>query len=90
MQGVTESMAGRAAVFQLLPFSAEETDKVSLISGGFPEVLARPSVRETWFRSYIQTYLERDVRAVSSIRDLSTSNGKRRPKRHHGLHGKHG
>jgi hypothetical protein len=72
MQGVTESMAGRAAVFQLLPFSSEETDKVSLVRGGFPEVLARPSVREIWFRSYIQTYLERDVRAVSSIRDLST------------------
>ena len=72
MQGVTESMAGRAAVFQLLPFSCEETDKVSLLNGGFPEVLGHPSARQTWFRSYIQTYLERDVRAVSSIRDLAT------------------
>jgi len=72
MQGVTESMAGRAAVFQLLPFSCEETNKVSLIAGGFPEVLGHPTARQTWFRSYIQTYLERDVRAVSSIRDLAT------------------
>lgn len=72
MQGVTESMTGRAAVFQLLPFSREETHKVSLLNGGFPEVVGRPSARRTWFRSYIQTYLERDVRAVSSIRDLAT------------------
>lgn len=72
MQGITESMTGRAAVFQLLPFSCEETDKVSLLSGGFPEVINHPSARRTWFRSYVQTYLERDVRSLSSIRDLAT------------------
>ena len=72
MRGVTESMAGRAAVFQLLPLSAEETPKVSMLNGGFPEVVGRPSARGTWFRSYVQTYLERDVRAASSIRDLAT------------------
>jgi len=72
MKGVTESMAGRAAVFQLLPLSIRESSKVSMFLGGFPEVLARPAAAETWFRSYIQTYLERDVRAVSSIRDLAT------------------
>lgn len=72
MQGITESMTGRAAVFQLLPLSREETDKVSLLNGGFPEVLDHPRSRRTWFRSYIQTYLERDVRAVTSIRDLAT------------------
>jgi uncharacterized protein len=72
MQGVTESMAGRAAIFQLLPFSREESSKVSLLRGGFPEVAARPSQAGNWFRSYLQTYLERDVRAVSSIRDLGT------------------
>jgi len=72
MKGATESMAGRAAVFHLLALSVLETPKVSLLNGGFPEVLAHPSVSHTWFRSYIQTYLERDVRAISSIRDLAT------------------
>jgi predicted AAA+ superfamily ATPase len=72
MRGVTESMTGRAAVFQLLPLSLAESDKVSLLNGGFPEVLAHPGTRRTWFRSYIQTYLERDVRAVTSVRDLAT------------------
>ena len=72
MKGVTESMAGRAAVFQLLPFAMDESPAVSLFRGGFPEVLAKPSFADTWFRSYIQTYLERDVRSMTSIRDLAT------------------
>ena len=59
-------------MFQLLPLSTQEAPKVSLRRGGFPEVLARPSAAGTWFRSYVQTYLERDVRAVSAIRDLAT------------------
>jgi len=38
MEGVTESMAGRAAVLQLLPFSSAEHPRVSVVRGGFPEV----------------------------------------------------
>ncbi|MDE3166461.1 MAG: ATP-binding protein [Acidobacteriota bacterium] len=71
MRGVSESMAGRAAVLQLLPFSLAETPRVSLLDGGFPEVLAHPKTRDLWFASYIQTYLERDVRSVTGIRDLA-------------------
>jgi predicted AAA+ superfamily ATPase len=71
MQGVSESMAGRAAILGLLPLSLSETDRVTLLSGGFPEVVARPKARDLWFASYIQTYLERDVRSVTNIRDLS-------------------
>jgi uncharacterized protein len=72
MKGVSESMAGRAAILQLLPFSLGETDRVSLLHGGYPDVLARPSGRGLWFSSYIQTYLERDVRAITNVRDLAT------------------
>jgi predicted AAA+ superfamily ATPase len=72
MQGVSESMAGRVAVLQLLPLSTQETDKVSVLAGGYPDVLARPRLAPTWFQSYLQTYLERDVRAVIGIRDLGT------------------
>jgi uncharacterized protein len=72
MRGVTESMAGRAALLELWPLSTQETPKVSLLHGGFPDVLARPRSAALWYRSYIQTYLERDVRAISSIRDLAT------------------
>ena len=72
MQHVTESMAGRAAVLQLWPMSACETPKVSLLRGGYPEVLARPGAAQLWFSSYFQTYLERDVRAISAVQDLAT------------------
>jgi len=72
MQGVTESMAGRAAVLQLLPLSARETAKVTMLHGGYPEVLARPAGARLWFASYLQTYLERDVRAITAVRDLAT------------------
>jgi predicted AAA+ superfamily ATPase len=72
MRGVTESMAGRAAVLQLWPMSSLESPRVSLRLGGYPEVLARPAAADLWFSSYLQTYLERDVRSISAVQDLPT------------------
>lgn len=72
MQGVSESLAGRAAILHLLPLGIGESPKVDPWLGGFPEVVARPAARELWFGSYLQTYLERDVRAVTQVRDLGT------------------
>ena len=72
MRRVTESMAGRAAILRLLPLSARETPRVSLLRGGYPEALARPRAASLWFSSYLQTYLERDVRSVSAVQDLAT------------------
>jgi len=64
MRGVTESLAGRAAVLHLWPLSSRESPKVGLLRGGYPEVLARPGTAHLWFSSYIHTYLERDVRSL--------------------------
>lgn len=72
MRNVTESMAGRAAILQLMPLSARETSKVGVVRGGFPEVLARPAAARLWFSSYLQTYLERDVRSITAIHELAT------------------
>jgi len=72
MQGITESLAGRVAVMQLLPFSMAETKKVDLLRGGFPEPVLHPASRELWYSSYLQTYIERDVRLVTNVRDLPT------------------
>jgi len=72
MRGIAESMAGRAAILQLLPLSLAEDRRVNILHGGFPEVLARPSSRDLWFASYLQTYLERDVRLITNVRDLIT------------------
>lgn len=71
MKGVSESMAGRVAILELFPLSTLESDKVNALHGGYPDVVLNPDNAELWFRSYIQTYLERDVRAVTAIRDLS-------------------
>ncbi len=54
MQNVTESMAGRAAVFHLMPFSTRETAKVSLLRGGYPEAVARPQSARLWFSSFFR------------------------------------
>jgi len=72
MHGVTESMAGRAAILQLLPLSHAEDRRASWFHGGFPEALARPRGASLWFQSYLQTYLERDVRNLTAVKDLST------------------
>jgi predicted AAA+ superfamily ATPase len=71
MRHVTESMAGRAAVLHLWPLSAAETPKVTLLAGGYPEVLARPSAASLWFSSYVRTFLERDVRSITMVQDLA-------------------
>jgi predicted AAA+ superfamily ATPase len=43
-----------------------------LLRGAYPEVRANPEVdRELWCASYIQTYLERDVRQVVNVGDLN-------------------
>ena len=72
MQGITESMAGRAAVLQLLPFSLAESPKVDLLRGCFPEPVTHPASRDLWYSSYLLTYIERDVRAITQVRDLPT------------------
>jgi hypothetical protein len=72
MRGVSESMTGRAAVFGLLPLSYREIGSWDLIRGGFPEAVLRPRGSRLWFSSYVQTYLERDVRSIQAVKDLPT------------------
>lgn len=100
MQGVSESLAGRAAVLSLLPFSYSERmaqensskDTASwlkdlnvhkkskthiplhefILRGNYPEIATKKAVnRQLWCGSYISTYLERDVRSLAAIGDLS-------------------
>lgn len=72
MKGVTESMAGRAAIFSILPLSYRETKKTSPLIGGFPEVVLNVKNRNTWYRSYLQTYIERDIREIINVKDMSS------------------
>jgi predicted AAA+ superfamily ATPase len=80
MQGVTESLAGRVAIFELLPFSYSELpamkvmseDKIfgDIIRGFFPGIVAQRIPPALFHGSYIQTYLERDVRNMHAVGDL--------------------
>ena len=79
MQGVTESLAGRVAVLDLLPFSFSEAPALAdegleqvIWRGGYPDPVLRPAARELWISSYVQTYVERDVRQVRDIQNLRT------------------
>lgn len=46
-----------------------------LLRGGYPEIRSNPDVdRQLWCASYVQTYLERDVRQVLNVGDLNTFN----------------
>ena len=95
-QGVTESLAGRAAFLKLLPLSCREAAGRpgrkfiwerrgggaldlsyeafwrSVARGGYPELVADPRRDATpWHAAYVQTYLERDVRLLRNIGDLT-------------------
>jgi len=79
MRDVTESLAGRVAVLELLPFSggelagAVEGDLGQRIwTGDYPEPALAPAKRDLWIRSYLRTYVERDVRQLRNIGDLRT------------------
>ncbi|MFT4193765.1 ATP-binding protein [Ottowia sp.] len=77
MRNVGETLAGRIAILDQLPFSvaelataaAPELEQV-LWNGCYPEPALHPDKRDLWLRAYVQTYLERDVRQLQNIRDL--------------------
>jgi len=76
MEGVSQTLAGRAAVLHLLPCSLQETGVTgtldeTMFRGGFPAVVAGGRNATSWQNAYIQTYIDRDVRAVRAIGDLA-------------------
>jgi predicted AAA+ superfamily ATPase len=81
MSGITQSLAGRVGLVQLLPFAMDElknADKLpdnvnQLMSlGMYPPLYDRDLMPMDWFPAYINTYIERDVRQLINVRDLST------------------
>jgi predicted AAA+ superfamily ATPase len=76
MKGITETLAGRIAILELPPFNLNETGPSKrsledlLWTGFFPEPACHPEKRDLWLKSYIQTYVERDVRQIENIKDL--------------------
>lgn len=81
MKGVSESLAGRIAIFQLYPLSWKEIPNVNpydemvmarqMLRGFYPEFQVQPDLNQKfWYSAYLSTYLERDLRAMRNIQDL--------------------
>lgn len=77
---ISQTLAGRMAIFTLLPLSIEELQKAQLLpekietavyNGGYPKIYASAVSIERLYKNYIQTYLERDVHQIKQVSDLS-------------------
>ncbi len=83
IQGLSESMAGRVAIYELLGFSLEELESVAIdktflgcykliFSGFYPDACLHRVGLTPFYSSYLRTYLERDLRQLKNVHDLLT------------------
>lgn len=80
MENVNQSLAGRTAVLKLLPFSHHEMSLGNILpgavdeeifKGAYPRIYDKDIAPIDYYPYYIQTYVERDVRSMKNIGDLS-------------------
>ncbi|MEQ1766181.1 MAG: ATP-binding protein, partial [Methylotenera sp.] len=80
MSNITQTLAGRVGLIQLLPFSLQELQAANLPvlslddvlwRGMYPPIYDRNLAPEKWFANYVMTYIERDVRQVVEVQNLS-------------------
>jgi predicted AAA+ superfamily ATPase len=76
--GIAQSLAGRVGLLELLPFSLSELAigdlslNALLCRGACPRIVAAGIPSRLWLADYLSTYLERDVRRLLNVRDLSS------------------
>lgn len=79
-QSISQSLAGRVAIVTLLPLALDELNKKDMVpqsfvkaifKGSYPRVLIQKKSPLDWYPVYIRTYVERDVRQIKNITDLS-------------------
>lgn len=79
LSGVTQSLAGRTAFVELLPFSIPELERAGvrpesldqmLFTGGYPPLYDRRLRPRDWLSAYVAAYVERDVRQLLKVQDL--------------------
>jgi predicted AAA+ superfamily ATPase len=80
MAGLSESLAGRIALFELLPFSFKELGNKpiktidfykQLLKGFYPVTNTSQRDPNEYYGDYLSTYIERDVRQILNIKDVS-------------------
>lgn len=75
---ITQSLAGRTGVLELLPLSYREVKEMAdqetldsiLLKGSYPALYAGKNIYTLFYPSYVKTYLERDVRDLLQIKDM--------------------
>lgn len=79
-QAISQTLAGRISIFTLLPFSIVELENANLLAsdanqaiftGFYPRIFEQKLKPTEWYPGYIQTYIERDVRQITRVVDLS-------------------
>lgn len=79
-QSITQSLAGRVGILNLLPLSLHELDEHKLLSqdvdtiiysGFYPRIYDQGLQVDKFYSSYMQSYVERDVRQLVNVVDLS-------------------
>lgn len=77
LHSLSESLPGRAGVYELLPMTYHESESTMgemslnefLYSGLYPAICAKKNKAQLFYPSYVKTYLERDVRDLLKIKD---------------------
>lgn len=78
LEKVTQSLAGRAALFTLLPLSLSELDGKTenlstdtlMLNGGYPAIWSKGQPRQMVYSNYYATYVERDIRQIINVANL--------------------
>jgi uncharacterized protein len=79
MQNISQSLAGRTALFKLFPFSFAELKSQNLLSsnleeamfkGCYPRIYDRNIAPTDFYPNYFETYIQRDVRELKAVHDL--------------------
>lgn len=78
-QAITQSLAGRTALLTLLPMSLKELTQAgfhlpldqAILKGGYPRIFKDHLDPTKAYRNYFQTYVERDLRQLIQLKDLS-------------------
>ncbi len=79
MKNITQSLAGRVALFKLLPFDFEELQSHNLlplnyasmiVRGFYPALYDRPIPTSVFYANYIETYVERDLSELLNVKDI--------------------
>lgn len=78
VERITQSLAGRVALFKLLPFDASELQQVGrltdwrsmIIRGFYPAVYDRQLDPAVFYANYLQTYIDRDVAQLATVQDM--------------------